>query len=628
MNTKNTATKWIATGASMALAAGLGVAGLSLAGNSAQAESNIIKVPTTVEFTPGTLEGEQGYHYDYDGNVTRIDLDMLNIHLRDPQWHFLNNRDAQTGMTATAHGRKFIYTDQETLYKVDEIVRFGSHHNPGFWAPVGPDGKIDHRYGAWGVAGKSTGEIGTGRLVYWDGNKWVNQSHFRVDWMDAPKGVHGYKIEGFREPSRSLEATVAGNYEGNWPSLADSKERQELVSAMAYMYANREKFPEVNNWVMTNAERRGDAILQLAMGSDLASAAEKVLVYKNKYAAAIDKAFALRDQGYKTPGDALAGEFQAVKENGDKDGAQIYKLTLSKFTNAFFPITNGTATVKFEKVAEVAPATNTNTEADSKEADKAPAEGSAAKAEALKEAAEKLDNKSEKLAENGKTEAAEAVKKAAEKKTELAEKVESDAGSRSVVAETSVEDETFSLAELNNGVDVTVPAGYKAVVSFESDSVPTPGAFVNRTSLTGTSMVVESGVSAKVTGTIELGANADNTVAPEKKPVVEPEGGDAGELPTEPEDKDKGTVEDKGEQTVDPTVAPTVNKTTDPSSSTSETNSSNIVKTVSPAPAAAAPVTAQKAPLAKTGASSMLVLLMAAGLATAGTGVVLARRNA
>lgn len=619
MNTKNTATKWIATGASMALAAGLGVAGLSLAGNSAQAESNLIKVPTTVEFTPATLEGEQGYHYDYDGNVTRIDLDMLNIHLRDPQWHFLNNRDAQNGMTAEAHGRKFIYTDQETLYKVDEIVRFGKHHNPGFWAPVGPDGQIDHRYGAWGVAGKSTGEIGTGRLVYWDGTKWVNQSHFRVDWMDAPKGVHGYKLEGFREPSRNFEATVSGNYEGNWPSLADSKERQELVSAMAYMYANRERFPEVNNWVMTNAERRGDAILQLAMGSDLASAAEKVLVYKNKYAAAIDKAFALRDQGYKTPGDALAGEFQAVKENSE-NGAQTYKLTLSRFTNAFFPISNGTATVKFEKVAGVAPAEESALETP-KAGEPAPSTEVEVEGRFTEEEPEVDSNVP-----------------VVEGTIEESE-VSSDAGSRSVVAESSVEDKTYTLAQLNEGVSITVPAGYKAVVNFESESIPTPGAFLNRTSLTGTSMVAESGVSARVLGTIELGANADNTVTTDEKPVVEPDG-DAGKLPVvseeeenkaetdadkkaEEEAKDKDEVKDevKEEPKADPTIAPSP-------AAPQPTATHEVVKTVSPAPAAAAPVTAQKAPLAKTGASSMLVLLMAAGLATAGTGVVLARRNA
>ncbi|MDO4613854.1 MAG: LPXTG cell wall anchor domain-containing protein, partial [Actinomycetaceae bacterium] len=87
------------------------------------------------------------------------------------------------------------------------------------------------------------------------------------------------------------------------------------------------------------------------------------------------------------------------------------------------------------------------------------------------------------------------------------------------------------------------------------------------------------------------------------------------------EDNDKGTQTD--EEKDDNTVAPT-QKPADPQ----PTKTVTVEKTVAPAPAPAAPVTAQKAPLAKTGASSMLVLLMAAGLATAGTGVVLARRNA
>lgn len=607
MNTKNTATKWIATGASMALAAGLGVAGLSLAGNSATAAAgDITTVKTNVEYTPAELSGEQTYAYDYDGNVTRIDLDMLNIHLRDKEWHFLNKKDARHGDKATAHGRNFVYTTQETLYKVDEIVRPSKHHNAGFWAPVDADGNIDHRYGAWGVAGKSTAEIGVGRLIYWDGVKWVNQSHFRVDYMKAPQGVTGYKVEAFREPAPSFAAKVSGDYEGNFPSLADSKERQRLVSALAYMFGNADKYNEVNNWVMKNAERRGDAILQLAMGSDLASAAEKVLVYKKKYAAAIDKSFALLyNEGYVTPGEALEGKFTAVEQEKTDEGTK-YHLTLSKLGNQFFPITDGKAELKFVDVA---------------------------KADEKKEEVKEEPKDKETPAESEAPEAEESTAPKAVESTAPEEGAE-DAGSRSVVFAEGDEAKTYTLAELNAGIDIVVPEGKKAVLTFASSEVDTPGAFLNRTSLNGTSMVVESGVSAKVTGHIELGADADNAEDKTDSPVVEPIGGNPGDLPDEPKDeepKDEGTQtdedNDKGTQTDeekdDNTVAPT-QKPADPQ----PTKTVTVEKTVAPAPAPAAPVTAQKAPLAKTGASSMLVLLMAAGLATAGTGVVLARRNA
>lgn len=594
MNTKNTATKWIATGASMALAAGLGVAGLSLAGNSATAAAgDITKVETKTVYSPEKVLGQE-YHYDKDGHRFRVDLDMLNMSLRDPEWQFLRNRDVREGEKATAHGRTFVFTEQESLLErgTREPVRGTKFHPAGFWAPIDPaTGKIDRRPGAWGVAGKATAEIGVGRLLYFDGQAWYDIGDLRGDWMDAGQNVTGYPLETHRRAAKGFEATVDGNYEGAFPSLADSKERQRLVSAAAYMFFHKDKYPEVDNFVMRNAERRSDYISQLALGSDLASSAEKALVYKKRYAAAVDKAFALLEQGYETPGDALKGEFTAVEQEKTDEGTK-YHVTLSKLGSDFFQITDGKAELTF---VDVAKADEKKEEVKEEPKDKeTPAESEAPKAE---------ESTAPKAVESP------APEEGAE-----------DAGSRSVVFAEGDEAKTYSLAELNEGIDIVVPEGKKAVLTFASSEVDTPGAFLNRTSVAGTSMVVESGVTAHVEGKLELGAEADNSVVDDDK-VTPPAGPDPDptEKPADPKPADPKPADPKP---ADP--KPADPKPADPQ----PTKTVTVEKTVAPAPAPAAPVTAQKAPLAKTGASSMLVLLMAAGLATAGTGVVLARRNA
>lgn len=591
MNTKNTATKWIATGASMALAAGLGVAGLNFAGSQANAaDENVITAPVKGVFSPAKTEnGGQKYVYDADGHVTRMDYDMLNMHLRDPEWDFLNKKDAREGETATAHGRKFMFTKKVTLYKVDEIVRECKTCVGGFWAPINPHtGKIDTRFGAWGVAGKNTAEIGVGRLIYFDGTKWVNQSHFRVGYIEQTDGVTGYKVEGFREiQPRGFNSTVDGEYTGGWPSLTDFPDHQKLVSAAAYAFAHDSEadYAPFKSFVGKNDERRGDLILQLAFGSDIASAAEKVLVYKNKYAEIVEAVKNMVGKGFVTPGEAFSSELKAVKEADGK-----YHVTVGEVGNKYYPAEGGKVTVEYVK-AEADKAGARSVFAVGETPDTNPSTGTG----------ETTDNTT--AAEPKPTES---TTKPAEETTKPAEETTKPA------AEAAPENKEYTLEELQKGITVEVPKGYKAIIKLVTDDVATPGAYVNRTEPTGTAIVAESGVTGHAEGTLELGEGATN-VAPEPNP-----GNTEAPAP-------KPTAEPTAEPTAKPSPEPTETVTEKPAPKPAPTVT--VTPSAKPAPTAA-PSTAGKAPLAKTGASSMLVLLMAAGLATAGTGVVLARREA
>lgn len=695
MKMNTTAKKWVAAGASMSLAAGLGVLGLSYANYSANAEGDVQTVLVNAVYTPAEAKAaEQRYHYDADGNLTRMDYDMLNMHLRDPQWNFLNARDAQEGQTATAHGRKFMYTTKGTLYKHDEIVRCGKHHTPGFWAPLNAKGEIDHRWGAWGVAGKATCEIGVGRLIYWDGSKWFNQSHFRVDYMDVSNGIHGYKVDAFREPSLSFDGTVDGDYTGDWPSLADNKDHQKLVSAAAYAFANDSKpeYATFGKFVGKNSERRGDLILQLAFGTDIASAAEKVLVYKARYAEMVEKVKAMVGNGFVTPGEALKADFHLTKLASSNKDKTVYQVKLDKIGNEFYPITEGAAKIKFVKDETAAAAKDDDTAktadagTDPKTDETAPAaDGKTTDADTATEGDKPAEEATPATDGKKADDAAVEDKAPVEEKAPAEDKAAPNTETSAAEAPQALE---VSMADLNAGKTIEVPAGYKAVVEFKTGDTATPGAYLNRTSFDGTAMVVESGVRAHTEAKFELKADAVVAPKPPVKPTAAPGGPKADPNAGDSEDKDKAVdaatqtddkakVEDKEQpaKKVDAAtqtetkeepakkvdaVTTTENKPTANSSANANVtvkvdptdqakadpqkvqvtvtkegketgNTVTVTKTVTgtdPVVNAAA-TTAKPAahqPLAKTGATSMVALIAALALAGAGAGIALARR--
>ena len=534
MSTKKS-TKLIATGASMALAAGLGVAGLNFTGSANAAEGDVNNYDTTVTFSPAEGTAAQKFVYDSNGHRFRMDLDMGDAWKVKGWVDFLGKTDAKEGATASVNGRDFIWTEKDQILDdgFKPIKNVGSH-TAGVWAPA-KDGQVDKRYGSIAIASKQTSDIGVGRFLHWDParNAWVNDNqskptarqfanYYHGDFMNiGSKDLCGYKVEAYRDIADNFTYKVDGTYTGDWGPLADSAERQADVSAMAYMFANKDSYPVVKG-AMMNAERRSDAILQLAIGTEVVSSAEKA--HSGSYIPAIEKAKDLvTNQGFVTPDQALAGKF-TVADQGNKDGKTTYLVTLAGVGNAYYPVADDTAaTIKF-------------------------------------------------VAKDGKSEAP--------------------------------ADVTTTLKDLRKGFTVEVPDGFDATLDFTSAEVNAPGAYLNRAEGTGTAVVTECGVKATAAGHVAL-AGAEKAVPPSTDPTptttsTKPENGNK-----DNDNKDNGT-KDNG---------------------TKDNGTKDKVQTPAPKATTKAAVSKKAAPLAKTGASSMLLLLMAAGIATAGSGVVLARRE-